>query len=249
MFSNFIYFIIVLLIYTTYQPTEETNFSLGETCIFFIAFIVAFASFCRLQFHKLEKRILRENFVYLDHQFSVTLSRQFIMSIMLFAIDIYGLNLPSFFIPIPFFSVAPTIQALIFLLLFTFYLAIVWGCAYDVYQKLYPADISRRSYIQANISLAVPVLLPWFLLSIFTDLIKVLPYAPLRIFFSTTEGEVLCFLVFLFLVVIIGPDLVRRFWRCKPLKPGYHRKRIENLCRKAGLEYANILYWPMFGGG
>jgi len=26
------------------------------------------------------------------------------------------------------------------------------------------------------------------------------------------------------------------------------RSRIEKLCRRAGLEYANILYWPIFGG-
>ncbi len=42
--------------------------------------------------------------------------------------------------------------------------------------------------------------------------------------------------------------MIQKFWRCKPLEPGYHRSRIENLCRKAGMGYANILDWPIFGG-
>ncbi len=49
-------------------------------------------------------------------------------------------------------------------------------------------------------------------------------------------------------MAIIGPALIQKFWRCKPLENGYHRSRIESLCRRAGLTYANILYWPIFGG-
>lgn len=41
--------------------------------------------------------------------------------------------------------------------------------------------------------------------------------------------------------------MIQKFWRCKPLEAGYYRERIENLCSKAGLKYANILYWPIFG--
>jgi hypothetical protein len=39
MFGNFLYFIVVLLIYLTYQPSEETNFSGFETITLFIGFI------------------------------------------------------------------------------------------------------------------------------------------------------------------------------------------------------------------
>jgi Zn-dependent protease with chaperone function len=65
---------------------------------------------------------------------------------------------------------------------------------------------------------------------------------------STTEGEILYFLVFLFAVAILGPLLIQKFWRCKPLPQGIERHRIERLCRRAGLSYADILYWPIFGG-
>ena len=42
--------------------------------------------------------------------------------------------------------------------------------------------------------------------------------------------------------------MIQKFWRCKPLEAGDHRKRIEKLCKKADLAYADILYWPIFGG-
>jgi Zn-dependent protease with chaperone function len=91
-------------------------------------------------------------------------------------------------------------------------------------------------------------LLPWLFLSGILDIIHVLPFEWPKRFLNTTEGEVTYFLFFLFGVAIIGPALVQKFWRCKPLEDGYHRSRIEDLCQRAGLAYANILYWPIFGG-
>jgi Zn-dependent protease with chaperone function len=92
------------------------------------------------------------------------------------------------------------------------------------------------------------VLLPWLLLSGFADLIKALPFGWPGRFLETTEGEVTYFLIFLFIVAVIGPAMIQKFWRCKPLESGEHRQRIESLCQKADLSYADILYWPIFGG-
>jgi len=65
---------------------------------------------------------------------------------------------------------------------------------------------------------------------------------------STTEGEIVYFLFFLFVVAALGPVLIQKFWRCRPLENGHARKRIEALCKKANMKYADILYWPLFGG-
>ena len=248
MFGNFIYFIVVLLIYSTYQPSEETNFSGIETLFLFITLILFFAWITRIQFRRLEKRLSKESFHQLGHKFSATLTRQSIMAIVLFSVDIYGLNLTSFLINIPYLSIIPTFQALLFLGLFVFYLAIVWACAYGPYRMLNTTDLSRRSYILGNISFSIPVLIPWLLLSGIADIINALPFELPKRFLSTTEGQVVYFLVFLFAIAIVGPAMIQKFWRCKPLETGYYRRRIENLCQKAGMEYANILYWPIFGG-
>jgi Zn-dependent protease with chaperone function len=248
MFGNFLYFIIVLLIYLTYQPSEETNFSGLESLTLFIGLIAVFFYFTLFLFRRIERRIAIGDFSRLDNQFHAILTRQSIMAILIFAIDIYGLNLSSFLLDIWLFNKIPTLEALLFLGLFVFYLALVWACAHGPYRKLYRSAISRRSYVLSNITFSIPVLLPWLLLSGFADLIKALPFEWPGRFLETTEGEVTYFLIFLFFVAIVGPAMIQKFWRCKPIESGEHRKRIENLCRKAGLVYADILYWPIFGG-
>ena len=130
MFGNFLYFIIVLLIYLTYQPSEETNFSGFETISLFIGLIIVFFYFTAFLFRRLKKKIAGGNLPQLDSLFHSILMRQSIMAILVFAFDIYGLNLPSFLIDIPPFTAIPTLEALMFLCLFVFYLALVWACAY-----------------------------------------------------------------------------------------------------------------------
>jgi len=247
MFANFIYFIIVLLIYITYQPPEKTNFGPFETLFLFLCLIFIFVSFTRLQFHKLEKQISKNNFSFLVYKFDAIMTRQSIAAILLFGINIYGLNLPSFFINLPVFSTIPTFLALIFLGIFIFYLSIIWVFAHKPYRLLYKTDDSRQSYVWSNITFSIPVLLPWLFLSGILDFINSLPFELPKQLLATTEGQVIYFLIFLFAIAIIGPAIIQKFWRCKPLEKGDDRSRIEFLCKKADLKYANILYWPAFG--
>lgn len=248
MFGNFIYFIVVLLIYATYQPAQDAEIRLPETLLMFSGLILAFVLIVWFRFRRIEKRLFREPFHRIDHQFTTTLTRLSILAILLFAVDIYLLDLGALFSDFALFNAFPTLEALLFLGLFVLYLSIIWMMAHRVYRQLYAASVSRRSYVVSNISFAVPVLLPWVILSTVADLIHLLPYQPAREFLTTTEGEILYFLVFLFAVAIFGPLLIQKFWRCKPLPQGIERHRIERLCRKAGLQYADILYWPIFGG-
>jgi hypothetical protein len=120
MFGNFLYFIVVLLIYLTYQPSEETNFSGFETIIFFVGLIGFFFYLTAFLFRRIEKRIANGNFSQLDSLFHTILMRQSIMAVVVFAIDIYVLNLSSFLIDIPLFNMIPTLEALFFLILFVF---------------------------------------------------------------------------------------------------------------------------------
>ena len=248
MFGNFIYFILVLLIYLTYQPSDETYFTAYESFTLFLCLILVFALFTRFQFQRIERRISKSDFSRIDHQFSTTLLHQSLMSIGLFAVNIYGLNLPSFLSRIALFKAIPTLLALLFLLLFIFYLAIVWAFAYRSYRSLFRADISQPSYVLSNISFSIPVLLPWLFLSGIADIIQALPFEAPKRLLNTTEGELGYFLFFLVGIAVVGPALIQKFWRCKPLEDGYYRKRIEHLCQRAGLAYADILYWPIFGG-
>jgi Zn-dependent protease with chaperone function len=248
MFGNFIYFIVVLLLYTTYPPGETPRFPPLETFVLWVLLYLTYGSFCRLQFLRLESRVRRDGFSRLDHDFSRIQTRMSVTAILLFAVDLYGLQLVEYTLDNPLLNAVPTLRALLFLGMFLLYLMIMWGSAHRAYVRLYGSGISRWNYVLSNAAFSVPVLLPWLVLSGVADLIGALPLPGLKEFLATAAGQTLYFLCFLVLVALLGPLLIQRFWRCRPLEPGFFRSRIERLCRQARLGYADILYWPIFEG-
>ena len=248
MFANFIYLIIALLIYTTYYPPDQPNFQEMDAALLVLFLITVFAAFTRFQFRGIEKRIGRESFIQLDNRFSSALTRHSIMAIGFFACSIYGLNLTALTARLPFVSSFPTLEALICLFLFLLYMVIVWICAWFPYDKLYQSGIALRAYVSSQISFCIPVVIPWLLISGTSDILQALPFELPKKLLATSTGQILFFLFFLFAVVLTGPAMIQKFWRCRPLEPGPVRLRIENLSRRAGFSFANIMYWPVLGG-
>ncbi|MGM0452222.1 MAG: M48 family metalloprotease [Thermodesulfobacteriota bacterium] len=248
MFGNFLYFIVALLIYTTYQPTAAPRLPIFQAFFFFLGIAALFVGMTWLLFNRLKDRIERDDYQRIDREYNTIVTRQSIMAIVIFAIDVYGLDLGGYFNDVYIFNLMPTLEALLFLSLFVLYLSAVWACSYTIQEKLYRTGISRWRYVFSNISFSVPVLLPWFCLSLLADLITALPYEAPAAFLMSTEGQILYFLFFLMIIAVVGPALIQRFWGCRPLQEGYDRIRIENICKKAGLDYKEIMLWPLFGG-
>jgi Zn-dependent protease with chaperone function len=249
MFANFIYFIIVLLIYSTHIPLKEPIFAPLKAFLSFISLIVVFACLTWMQFRRLEKSILKDGGVNFDYKFETIITRQSVLAILVFAVNIYVQNLTLYFKRIHFFAFFPSFQAMIFIGIFVFYLCIIWYFAFRFQRIIRKSELSLRSYLLSNILFSVPVLIPWFLLSFILDLINFLPFESVKLFLSTTHGEIAYIIFFLFIVATIGPVMIRKFWRCTPLGQGGYRQQIEELCEKAGVTYADILLWPIFGGG
>ncbi|MCF8068425.1 MAG: M48 family metalloprotease [Desulfobacterales bacterium] len=248
MFANFLYFIIALLIYIVHQPKAETYLGGIETLAAFICLIIIFTLIVRFLFNRLQKKAKTENSIFSGNRFDRLMTRMSIFSLFILAINIYGLSLKSFFIDITFFTKFPTAQAFIFMGLFIFYLSILWRFAYKTYQKVYNVDVSRKEYILSNISFSVPVLLPWFVLSIILDIINSLPFETPKHILATPAGEFGYFLFFLIIIAVFAPLIIKTFWKCTPLKASAKRYQIESLCKRAGLGYRDILDWPLFGG-
>jgi Zn-dependent protease with chaperone function len=247
-FEQFIYFIIVLLIFTTYHTPEASTFSGSETLGLFVFLSLVFAIATRIVFRRLEKRTETAPRIILDNQYHNWLTRLSILSILLFAVDIYVLNLSVFTGRMPLFAHFPTLEALLFILIFLGYMTLIWACAHPVYRILYQNNSKIGEYIRSQVFFSVPVYLPWLVLSGLSDLIFSLPFEQPANWMKTPEGEITYFAVFLFAAAIVGPAMIQKFWQCTPLEPGYMRDRIERLCRRAGFSYAEIMYWPIFGG-
>ena len=94
----------------------------------------------------------------------------------------------------------------------------------------------------------MPALMPWALISSLLDLVNALPLPWPKRLLATNEGQLAYRLVFLLAMSVAGPRDDQKFWRCTPLEEGRRRDRIADICRRAGMDYANILSWPLFGG-
>ncbi len=248
MFGNFIYFIVALLIYTTYQPASEPQVGPFYSLIMFFGLIAVFAAGTRMIFRSINQRIGRTDFASLDYQFNSAVTRQCVMAIFIYAIDIYVLNIGVWLRQIALFKLFPTFEALCFLGVFIFYLCLVWGFSHKTHTNLYKTGVSRKDHILSNITFSLPILLPWFILSITADIINNLPFELPKKMLLSTEGQIVYFLGFLVLIAIIGPTLIQKFWGCRPLKSGRMRYRIDLLCRKSNMPYKDIMIWPLFGG-
>ena len=248
MFANFIYFIIALLILSLYEPPETLTSNPVTVLFLFCAMTLVFCLYTRYQYRRLASRPETDNPAKLDHWFSQLSTRLAILSLVVFALDIWWLHLPAYLAPLPLFSLLPTLQSLLLLLLFVIYLTLVWIYSYSAHKRIYRTDISLRTYVYSNIAFSVPILIPWTLLFGINDVIALLPFELPKRILDSPAGQTSYFLVFLVIAAVFAPVLVQRLWRCRSLEEGAHRSRIVALCRRAGVEYADIVHWPIFGG-
>lgn len=250
MFTNFIYFLTALILYTTCYYPEGVYNAPDNALIYAIFTVFIFAVICRFLFKRLAKKYLANGNqkIQLDHKLNSYILKFSILALVIYCIDLYFFRLKLFFSDYKFFHLFPTLQAVIFLLLFLFYLIIIWDSAWIVQKRFFPDSVTRKNFIISNISFSLPALIPWFLLSIIADTIQVLPFNGLSNFLSTALGEICYIMTFLIAMAIFGPLLIQKLWGCKPLENGKKREHIEKLCLKTNLKYANILKWELFGG-
>lgn len=248
MFSNFLYIIIVLMIYGFYTVPEKPVFGRVEALFVFSLLTLFFSLATYIQFRHLETRITKYPYLRFDQKYGNMINRQMIFSIILFTLSIYLLDLPMLLRDMPLLNVLPTLEALFFLALFFGFLIIIWSCALRSHNLLQHSDMSLKEFLLSQLSFFIPVLIPFVLASGMHDILFALPVESLKQFLATTEGETVYFIFLLVIMAILGPVLIQKSWGCKPLEKGMDRSRIEAFCRKAGLEFTDILNWPLFGG-
>lgn len=248
MFSNFLYFIIALVIYSTSQLFIPEKVLTHSALLNSLWLNIFFVGVCILSFKRLKIKIAANPYVYPDQMIQMYISRLTLMAITVFAINLYAFKLPFFLSDTAFFNLFPTAAAILFLGLFLFYLLVIWNAAYDVQKIYFAGKLTKKEYIVSNVSFSVPALLPWFFISLTADLLYFLPWQGLKDLLNTTAGEIGFIAVFIVVVAIFGPALIQKLWNCKPLEPGETRRHIEQVCEKAGLKYADILKWELFGG-
>ena len=248
MFSNFIYFLVALIIYTTADLFGDASVFEGGVVLYGLMINILFVMVCQTTFRFLEKKSRQHGFDMIDHLVNVSISRLSGLALIVFAIDVYGLRLHLYLESIRIFHLFPTLGALLFMVLFLFYQVVIWDAAFRLQKHFFSGTVSRRDYVLSNLLFSLPALLPWFSISIVSDILALIDWGPLDSWLDSPLGTLGYVAIFIIAIAVFGPVLIKRLWRCRPLAPGSTRSYIETVCRQADLKYADILRWDLFGG-
>ncbi len=253
MFNNIIYFIIVLLIFSLNYPDSSP-----ENSIFFFLNILwltwlIFSGFCYLGFRDI-RRLFNNDLYHKSNngsvigQYNKLVARLSAMAIFLFALDVYFLNLKHWLQAIPGFERLSVMQGLVALSLFMFYLSTIWYFAYPAYKSIFRTEITRQSYIFSNLRINLPILFPWFVLSLAYDMILLTHWGGPDGFLDSIEGQIVFFSCFLVLLMVFMPAFIQQWWGCKPIRSSEKGRILEGFLDEKGFKYRRLLNWPIFEG-
>jgi len=250
MFNNIVYFIIVLLVFEINHPDKTS----GESFSFFLAMLfltwMAFAAYCHWGFQTLRKRFkegvqAHGSLAIAYHRLTGRLA---ILSVFLFALTVYVLNMKYWIQKIPGCDQFSSLQGLCAILLFFVYLSTIWYFACPCYRTLFRQEITRRSYIRSNLRLNLPILFPWIVLALLIDLISLSPLRGVARLFTGFGGNLLFFAGFIVLLMIYMPGIIQYWWGCRPLPDTTKSKTLRTFLESRGFKYRELLNWPIFEG-
>jgi Zn-dependent protease with chaperone function len=248
MFNNIIYFIIVLLVYTTGQSErDQTEPLLYSISMIFLLWLIL-GIYCRTGFKRLVSLYERGAGSGYAAMYNRLVLRLSLASIFIFSLDVFAFNLKFLIESVPVAGNIYILQGLSAVLVFILYLSTVWYFANPAYNIIFNTDIRKKAFIFWNIRLNLPVIFPWLLLSIGFDFVSLSPWPELNSFLERPSGQILFFGIFLATAVIFLPVLVQFFWGCRPIDNSLKAESIRDFFRDMGFRYRELVNWPILGG-
>ncbi len=252
MFSNIIYLIVVVVLFQLNFPVEGLITSPVASFLILILLWLNFALYCRYSFSRLLGAYASSDAPlsqgHLSTAFQRVVARLSILSIVLFAICLYLLNLKYWLLKIPGFAAFSILPGLAAILVFFGFLSTVWYFGYEVYSSFFTSPLTRWGYITSQVKLNFPILFPWALITLCYDILSLITWPSLRRMYESETGQFLFFTLFLILLVIFLPALIKHFWGCSPLPHSEKKERIEDFLKEQGFRYRGILRWPLLEG-
>jgi Zn-dependent protease with chaperone function len=245
MFSNIIYFVVVLLIYNL-GPEGKAEHSLHNGAVH-LAVWLSYALVCRRVFGRLEQAQglphLRDG--YAIERFHSTSARLSILAVALFGCSIYLFNLKGL-IPGP--SSFSSLNGLAVVGVFVLYLCTMWWFGYRSHCAVFETEIGRRAYLVSQIRLNLPILFPWVAISLLYDILGYLYPAAAEEALNSPTGQLVVFAVVLLLLIAIMPKAIQFLWGCRPFEDSNKKRLLETFLKERGFRYRALLRWPLLEG-
>ena len=147
-----------------------------------------------------------------------------ILSLIFFASEIYLLNFKSLVAVIPGTGRFSSLEGVVGITLYLLHVVLIWILGYPAQETIFRSFQARGPYLRSQLQFNLPVLFPWFLITLLSDLIGLVSSPKLRSFLNQPLGEMTYVLIFLIVLSIFFPFLIKTWWQCRPT-PGWAQKR------------------------
>ncbi|MCJ7833590.1 MAG: hypothetical protein MUQ20_04305 [Deltaproteobacteria bacterium] len=223
MFTNIIFFILALLIYHTRSlgprlPFVDLWVNAGTLCLFLAVFgIETWRRFHRLYLLALDNR---QDSYALQRGYQQTTQYLMILSLIFFASEVCLLNFKSLVAVIPGTGRFSALEGVLGITLYLLHVALIWVLGYPAQETIFRSFQNRGSYLRSQLQFNLPILFPWFLITLLSDLIGLVSSPGLRSFLNQPLGEMIYVLIFLTVLSIFFPFLIKTWWQCRPIPEG-----------------------------
>ncbi len=238
-YNNLLFFLVAIFLFTMTSGTEAPLFSLPVSLTLFFTLTFLFDRIAKRFYSGTGSNGSR---AYFNSEKRLSLLALLFYSVVLFTCDIH-----YYLSPLNFGGHFPSFVNIGGLVFFFFFLLLMWRHSKPAYEGIFNRSYSTRAFLTFNTKANLPIVLPWIVLSLSYDLLALLPFPGLKTFLHSETGEYLSFILFLLLILVFFPPLVRRLWGCTPFPRGELFDHLQNFFKKQHFS-AQIFIWPLFEG-
>lgn len=253
MFTNLVYFLIVLLVYSVYEPSGDRGafhlglgFALGVGQLAFYYYLVR-RIFNGIK-NEIGKTFAEKSQVNAASLYSRRTMQLSILAIVFFCFHIYFLGYKDLILSLPIFRLSQALSGLMGLLLFFLYLFILNYHAHETYVLVFRSRQKRKAFIINQLRFNLPLVLPWLILSALIDIVSLPPFEGINAWVMTQTGQFVFFISIFGVMAVIFPVMIRYLWDLTPLPSGEKRELIKSFCQKNGFAVREIMLWPLNEG-
>ncbi len=238
-YNNLLFFLVAIFLFTMTSGTDTPLLPFFGSLT--ISAIILFF------FDRVAKRLyIRANRNGSGTYFS-TEKKLSMLALLCYSLILFSCDLHYYINPLSLNGLFPSFVNIGGLAFFFLFLLLMWRHARPAYETIFGRRYSNRTFLLFNTKANLPIVLPWILLSLSYDLLALLPLPGLKTFLHSEPGEYASFILFLVLILIFFPPLVRRLWGCTPFPEGELHDHLQNFFKKQRFS-AKIFIWPLFEG-
>lgn len=170
------------------------------------------------------------------------------LAVIIYAVDVYLLDLKGFIGLIPGARQAVFLDGLVGISIFYLHLVALWAAELPTIRRVLEPGLELGEHVKTQLRFTIPLLIPWFLMALIYDLIDLLaPKAVLEVT-KSTPGEMGLMILILVGLTLFMPPLVVKAWGCRPIPDGGLRWTLTGILAKHRARVREILIWPLLRG-